>query len=67
MFAFDDRAEFELCKRQTLRMIEGGVRRGSPEAADYLKKHIVFDDKKLTFVYTGDNRFRFEFPQCSLN
>jgi hypothetical protein len=26
------------------------------EAADYMRKHIVFDDKKFTIKYTGDDR-----------
>jgi hypothetical protein len=33
------------------------VRQESPEDADYLEEHMVFDDKTLTFHYTEDDRF----------
>jgi hypothetical protein len=38
------------------------VRAKMPEAAEYLDKHIVMDDEKMTFAYTDDGRIRLEPP-----
>jgi hypothetical protein len=29
-----------------------------PEAAEDLEQHLVFDDEKETFMYTGDDRIK---------
>jgi len=42
------------------------VRQQSPKDADYLEEHKVFDDKNLTFRYTGDDRYA-GLPEESLN
>ena len=34
------------------------IRAAMPEAAEYLEKHLVFDDKEETFMYTGDDRIK---------
>jgi len=34
------------------------IRAATPEAAAYLEKHLVFDDEKETFMYTGDDRIK---------
>jgi len=38
------------------------LRAANPTAADYLEKHIVFDDEKETFMYTGDDRLKLMKP-----
>jgi hypothetical protein len=30
----------------------------NPDAAEYLKNNIVFDDGKMTFCYIGDDRIK---------
>jgi hypothetical protein len=34
------------------------IRAAMPEAAEYLEQHLVFDDEKETFMYTGDDRLK---------
>jgi len=65
MFKFNNRGAFDEAKRKVALMIEE-VRQESPEDADYLEEHMVFDDKTLTFRYTGDDRFAMP-PEEGLN
>ena len=65
MFKFNDRGAFDEAKHKVSLMIEE-VRQESPEDADYLEEHMVFDDKTLAFHYTGDDRFA-ALPEDSLN
>ena len=65
LFKFNDRGAFDEAKRKISLMIEE-VRQESPEDADYLEEHMVFDDKTLTFRYTGDDRYAM-LPEESLN
>lgn len=34
------------------------IRAAMPAAADYLEKHLSFDDEKETVCYTGDDRLK---------
>lgn len=34
-----------------------------PEAAEYLRKHVVFDEQRGTVAYTGDDRIKISLPQ----
>ena len=65
MFKFNDRGAFEEAHRKVSQMIEE-VRQVSPKDAYYLEEHMVFDDKALTFRYTGDDRYAM-LPEESLN
>ncbi|MEI6784174.1 MAG: hypothetical protein WCQ21_25055 [Verrucomicrobiota bacterium] len=44
MFKFNDQGAFDEAKRKVSLMIEE-VRQESPEDADYLEEHMVFDEK----------------------
>jgi len=55
----NDRATYESIKRDIKKAIES-ICAQSPEAAEYLDKHVVTDDRKMTFAYTGDNRISLE-------
>ena len=46
-------------KRDIEQAIES-IRAKSPEAAEYLGKHIIMDDTRMTFAYTGDSRIKLE-------
>ena len=47
--------EFRKIKAEILATVEL-IRAARPEAAEYLEQHLVFDDEKETFMYTGDDR-----------
>ena len=47
--------EYRKIKAEILAAVES-IRAARPEAAEYLEKHLVFDDEKETFMYTGDDR-----------
>ena len=49
--------EYRTMKAEILAAVES-IRAAMPEAAEYLEKHLVFDDKKETFMYTGDDRIK---------
>ena len=51
-----ERKAYETIKRDIKRAIET-IRAKSPDAAAYFEQHIVMDENKCTFAYTGDNRF----------
>ena len=55
----NERETYESVKRDIKKAIES-IRAQSPEAAEYLDKHLVMDDEKMTFAYTGDNRISLE-------
>jgi hypothetical protein len=55
----NERETFESVKRDIKHAIQT-MRAKMPEAAEYLEKHIVMDDQKMTFAYTGDGRIRLE-------
>lgn len=55
----NERETYESVKRDIKKAIES-IRAKSPEAAEYLDKHIVMDEAKMTFAYTGDNRISLE-------
>ena len=50
-------AAYQQIKKDILHFLQT-LRLTDPEAADYLQKHLVFDDKKQTFQYTGDGRVK---------
>ena len=50
---------YESVKRDIQKAIEA-IRAKSPAAAEYLEKHLVMDDAKMTFAYTGDDRLKLE-------
>jgi hypothetical protein len=50
-------SEYRKMKAEVLATVES-IRAAMPEAADYLEKHLVFDDEKETFAYTGDERLK---------
>jgi hypothetical protein len=49
----NEREIYERIKGDIKHFIES-VRAKMPEAAEYLDKHIVMDDEKMTFSYAGD-------------
>jgi hypothetical protein len=51
------RPEYRKIKAEILATVEL-IRAAEPEAAAYLEKHLVFDDEKETFMYTGDDRIK---------
>lgn len=55
----NERETYESVKRDIKKAIES-FRAKSPEAAEYVAKHIVMDDAKMTFAYTGDDRIKLE-------
>jgi len=48
---------FRRVKRELLAFIES-IRKENPEAAEYLKSHLVVDKEARTFMYTGDDRLQ---------
>ena len=48
----DERALFNRVKQEILASVES-IRKASPEAAEYLEKHLVMDEEAMTFEYTG--------------
>jgi hypothetical protein len=48
---------YEEIKADILKFLET-LRATHPEAAKYLESHLVFDDKAMTFHYTGDDRIK---------
>jgi hypothetical protein len=50
-------SEYRTIKAEILATVES-IRAAMPEAAEYLEKHLVFDDEKETFTYTGDDRLK---------
>jgi hypothetical protein len=55
----DERAAFNRVRQEILSTIES-MREVSPEAAEYLEKHLVIDEEAMTFKYTGDDRLKLE-------
>jgi hypothetical protein len=55
----NERETYNSVKRDIKKAIES-IRAKSPEAGEYLDKHIVMDDAKMTFAYTGDGRIKLE-------
>jgi hypothetical protein len=49
--------EYRKIKAEILATVES-IRAAMPEAAEYLEKHLVFDDEKETSMYTGDDRIK---------
>jgi hypothetical protein len=49
--------EYRKIKAEILATVES-IRAAMPEAAEYLEKHMVLDDQKETFMYTGDDRIK---------
>ncbi len=49
--------EYRKIKAEILAFVEE-MRAACPEAAEYLEQHLVFDDQKETFMYTGDDRIK---------
>ncbi len=49
--------EYRKIKAEILATVDS-VRAAMPEAAEYLEKHLVFDDEKETFTYIGDDRLK---------
>jgi hypothetical protein len=56
----NEREVYESIKSDIRGFIEE-VRAKLPKAAEYLDKHIVMDDKKMTFAYTGDDRVKLRY------
>ncbi len=54
-----ERTIYEGIKTAIVKTIES-VRAENPGAGQYLADHIVFDDRAMTFEYTGDNRMKIE-------
>ena len=52
-----EREAYESIKSDIKHLIES-VRTKIPQAAEYMKKHFVMDDEKMTFMYTGDDRLK---------
>ena len=50
-------SDYQQMKADILTFLET-LRAAQPEAAQYLEKHLIFDDEKETFQYTGDHRFQ---------
>ncbi len=48
---------YQQMKADMLAFVES-VRAEMPQAAEYLEKHLVFDDEKETVCYTGDDRLK---------
>jgi hypothetical protein len=46
-------SQYRTVKAEILGAVEA-IRAARPEAAEYLEEHLVFDDEKETFAYTGD-------------
>ena len=55
----DERASFNRVRQEILSCIES-MRKASPEAAEYLEKHLVMDEEAMTFEYPGDDRIKLE-------
>ena len=53
----NERATFNRMRQEILSCIES-MRKASPEAAEYLEKHLVMDEDAMTFKYTGDDRIK---------
>ena len=49
--------EYRKIKADILATVEL-IRVAEPEAAAYLEKHLVLDDEKEAFMYTGDDRVK---------
>jgi len=49
--------EYRTVKAEILAAVES-IRAAMPEAAEYLEKHLILDDEKETFAYTGDDRLK---------
>ncbi len=49
--------EYSKIKAEILATVEL-IRAVMPEAAEYLEQHLVYDDEKETFMYTGDDRLK---------
>jgi hypothetical protein len=56
----NEREAYESIKSDIRSFIEE-VRVKLPEAAQYLDRHIVMDDKKMTFAYTGDDQVKLRY------
>jgi hypothetical protein len=56
----NEREAYESVKRDIRHFVES-VRAQCPKAAQYLDKHIVMDDKKMTFAYTGGDRLKLRY------
>ena len=52
-----EREAYESIKSDIKHLIES-VRAQLPAAAEYMEKHFVMDDEKMTFMYTGDDRLK---------
>ena len=52
-----EREAYESIKSDIKHLIES-VRAKMPQAAEYMEKHMVMDDEKMTFMYTGDDRLK---------
>jgi oligoribonuclease NrnB/cAMP/cGMP phosphodiesterase (DHH superfamily) len=52
-----EQREYEQIKREILESV-AEIECIHPAAAQYLREHLVFDDEKLTFMYTGDDRLK---------
>ncbi len=55
----NERETYEFIKRDIRHTIET-IRGKTPEAAEYLERHLVMDDEKMTFAYTGDDRLKLQ-------
>ena len=47
-----EREAYESIKSDIKHLIES-IRAKLPQAAEYMEKHIVMDDEKMTFMYTA--------------
>ena len=52
-----EREAYESIKSDIKHLIES-VRAQLPAAAEYMEKHFVMDDERMTFAYTGDDRLK---------
>jgi len=57
----DASVAYEQIKADILHFLKT-LRSKDPVSADYLQKHLVFDEEKKTFQYTGDRRFKLTPP-----
>ena len=49
--------KYQAIKTEILETVKA-IRTANPKAAEYLEQHLVFDDEKETFTYTGDGRLK---------
>ena len=61
-----DKSLYEKMKREMLEAVKA-IEDAHPEAGKYLREHLVFDDRQMTFKYTGDGRLQLNPIRPELN